>query len=513
MRPLTPALLGSGLRAALALAVGSAILAGCTDGSSGPAGDPTPTADEVAAQAADPEPLPLSLLVFNVEYGGTKATDAVLADLDADVVGVLESYQRLPEIAEAAGYPYYNLGLQILSKYPILEPSGANGLYALIEVRPGEAVAMVNTHLDYVQDGPNRLARGVPVEDVLATEDQVRTSSVRKLLPSAQALLDDGWPVLFTGDLNQPSHLDWTAATADQHGGLGPVAWPVSRALTGLGLRDTYREVHPDPRTDPGNTWGGVAGNGGSPRRIDYAYVGGPVEIGGSELVGERGADGVDRGYPRWTADHRAVLSQLTVTPRPLPTMLALSARLVTVGDQVTVTWRLPAQDDAGSVELTGPTERTLEATGADGTLTLDTTGLAPGTYRVSLVDPDGATVASNELTVRPRNAVVSVRTDAASYAVGEPVTVQWTDGPGNRWDWIGVYPARAADPERDDYLVWGYTGGHDAGALPPTTDGELVLGRDHQGHPWPLPPGRYVVHYLLTDQYTSAGRASFTVR
>ena len=32
------------------------------------------------------------------------------------------------------------------------------------------------------------------------------------------------------------------------------------------------------------------------------------------------------------------------------------------------------------------------------------------------------------------------------------------------------------------------------------------VLGRDHQGRPWPLPPGRYVVHYLLTDQYVSVG-------
>ena len=83
---------------------------------------------------------------------------------------------------------------------------------------------------------------------------------------------------------------------------------------------------------------------------------------------------------------------------------------------------------------------------------------------------------------------------------------MRWRDGPANRWDWIGVYRAGADDPEKDDYLVWGYTGGHDAGALPPSTEGELVLGRDHQGRPWPLPPGRYVAHYLLTDQYTSVG-------
>jgi hypothetical protein len=33
------------------------------------------------------------------------------------------------------------------------------------------------------------------------------------------------------------------------------------------------------------------------------------------------------------------------------------------------------------------------------------------------------------------------------------------------------------------------------------------------QGGPWPLPPGRYVVHYLVTDRYRSIGNASFTVQ
>ena len=86
----------------------------------------------------------------------------MIEDIDADVVGVLESYDRLPEIAERTGYPYYNLGLQLLSKYPIHEPSGADGLYALIEVQPGYVVAMFNTHLDYVRYGPRLLLEGCP---------------------------------------------------------------------------------------------------------------------------------------------------------------------------------------------------------------------------------------------------------------------------------------------------------------------------------------------------------------
>ncbi len=53
-------------------------------------------------------------------------------------------------------------------------------------------------------------------------------------------------------------------------------AWPVSEALVGAGLRDSYREAHPDPVADPGNTWGGVAGSkaaapGGSTTRTSAA--------------------------------------------------------------------------------------------------------------------------------------------------------------------------------------------------------------------------------------------------
>src|SRR6476620_11012994 len=106
------------------------------------------------------DPMTLDVLVYNIEYGGDASTDRVIKSLDADVVGVLESYNRLPEIARKTGYPYYDVGLQLLSKYPILEPSGADGLYALIEVQPGYAVAFFNTHLDYVRYGPRLLLDG-----------------------------------------------------------------------------------------------------------------------------------------------------------------------------------------------------------------------------------------------------------------------------------------------------------------------------------------------------------------
>ena len=62
--------------------------------------DPEPDAKAERASPALGEQMRLELLVYNVEYGGDPATDRVIRRVDADVVGVLESYNRLPEIAE-----------------------------------------------------------------------------------------------------------------------------------------------------------------------------------------------------------------------------------------------------------------------------------------------------------------------------------------------------------------------------------------------------------------------------
>ena len=151
------------------VAIGAAfvmLLAGCTSDGEENGRPPARPAPASASGSSAPEPMRLEVLVDNVEYGGDAGTDAVIDAIDADVVGVLESYNRLSEIAANTGYPYYDVSLQLLSKYPIHEPSGAEGRYALIEVRPGEVVAFFNIHLDYVKYGPKLLRNGQAVEDV-----------------------------------------------------------------------------------------------------------------------------------------------------------------------------------------------------------------------------------------------------------------------------------------------------------------------------------------------------------
>jgi endonuclease/exonuclease/phosphatase family metal-dependent hydrolase len=499
---------GSFCAAALVLATA------CTSSGSGSldAGQPKSSSGSVAHS----EPMDLSVLEYNVEYGGNASTDKVMQSVGADVVSVLESYNRLPTMAANAGYPYYDIGLQLLSKYPILEPSGAHGLYALIEVQPGYVVAVVNTHLDYVAYGPRLLAQGRSVSDVRASEDEVRGDTMRLLIPSIEHLLSEGYPVFVTGDFNEPSTLDYGADTIGTRADVDqPIRWPVSDDLLALGLHDTYRVIHPDAVADPGATWGNLDGGAGD--RIDYIYAGGPVDVHASKIVGKTGGPNVDIPFDKWTSDHRAVLTTVSATPVAMPTTISLDSRMLTHGDELNVSYNAPGAT-ASSIAVTPEGDDTAPAasnqpvSGRTGTLTIDTDTMAPGGYDIALLDDAGNQIATNQFWVRSKVATIDIKTGKSTYAVGEPITVSWNNGPANRWDWVAVYKAGASNPSKDDYLLWGYTGGHASGALPPSVSGSMTFDDGSQGKPWPLPPGHYVVHYLLTDQYTSAGRTAFTV-
>ena len=490
---------------ASAVVLGVLSLAGCDLG-----GGDEP---DGAAPPAKGEPVDLDVLVYNIEYGGGSETDKVIRRLDADVVGVLESYERLPEIASRTGYPYYNTSLQVLSKYPILEPSGGDGLYALLEVEPGYVIPFFNVHLDYVEWGPRALRNGASVASVIKTENRVRTSTMKQPMEAMAELIDDGHPLFLTGDFNQPSSLDYAAETVGTHDGIDePVPWPVSEKLFDLGFRDTYREINPDPVKDPGIT------QVRSGERIDYVYAAGPSTTLDSKLVGEPGGEDVDIEAAPWTSDHRAVLSSFEATPVAMPTLIAVDARLRTVGDEIAVTYNVPGSGD-GEIAIVpeggdlAEAVETLEASGERGTTTLDTSGWDSGAYDAVLTDGDDAEVARVSFYLRDPQAQLELSTDRPTYERGEPIEVSWSQGPANRWDWLGVYEASAPDPEEDDYLVWDYADGHSAGTVPPRTDGEASIGPDSQGEPWPLPKGDYLLHYLLADEYESAGSIEFSVR
>ncbi len=516
---LAPTLLTAGLLAALFLAV---FVSAC--GSSGGA------AETAVA------PMKLRVMVFNIEYGGTlvsfkKVVEAVKA-AHPDVLGVEEAETNTARLAKAAGYRYYNSSMQIVSRYPILEPSGANGVYALIEVQPGRAVVISNVHLPSDPYGPNLIRDGKTVDQVLALERKVRLPAIRLQLKELPRIAAQGIPVFVTGDFNEPSHLDYTAATVGKRPEVKYVVdWPVSQAMADAGFKDSYRTARPDPIRYPGLTWWAarpkVAAWAGNPTardpqdRIDYVYAAGPAKVLSSEIVGEVGNPAADITVEPWPSDHRAVVSTFAVVPGPMPVLVATNRWLLTQGQPLAVTFHSPGL--GGERVSIVPPGAGLDGTLAgqragttglkDGTVTFATSDLQPGAYDVLLTAGNGSVLARTPFWVAAKGAKVQLTTSAPTYQVGQPIVVSWSNAPANRWDWLGVYKASAADPANDSYLIWQYTGGAMAGTVHGMPAGTLPMdGASTEGSPWPLPPGKYVVYYLLADAYTAAAKASFTV-
>jgi hypothetical protein len=149
---------------------------------------------------------------------------------------------------------------------------------------------------------------------------------------------------------------------------------------------------------------------------------------------------------------------------------------------------------------------RSLDAPGAkDRTIAFSTGRLAPGAYRAALVDHAGTTLADAPFWVEKAGTRPEVETGQPAYAPGEPILARWRHAPGDRWDWIGIYPEGTEPGRGADALVWRHTRA--------TIAGDAVLDASAEGEGWPLAPGRYALHLLRDDGYVSLARAAFSVR
>jgi endonuclease/exonuclease/phosphatase family metal-dependent hydrolase len=508
-----------------ALLAALAFLAGCGETSGGGAASPEPSAT----------PLTLKVMEFNIEYGGdTVDFDTILEAVELaqpDIVGLEEAETSTGRIAKETGYAYWSDAMQVVSRYPLLEPPDAKGQYLYAQVEPGRCVAVSNVHLPSDEPGPHLIRVGKPVEKVIATEEEVRLPYIQGQLEVLPPLAEQGIPVFLLGDFNAPSHRDYTQEVVGTRDYVKYVVeWPVSTAVEAAGFTDSWRAVYPDPLQSLGLTWWAarprVDGYNPGPNtpqdRIDFIYSMGPAKATAAQLAGEEGGPEVTFGVEPWGSDHRAVMSTFEVVPGPLPVMVAVSPQVATMGETVTVTYQ-PAPGGAESVAFVpagGAPADTLAgpvlSSGAEagGTIELAAATLGPGDYEVLLVGASDEVQARAPLWIQKPGAKPILRTDSTAYGSGEPILVTWKNAPANRWDWIGVYEKGAADPTVDYYLIWQYTGGAGSGTSAGTVAGTLTMDEGTvEGEPWPLPAGDYVLYYLLADGYEWVAKTEFRVK
>ena len=485
------------MRRGLAIAL-TALVSGVLTGCGG--GDPSGAASEGASDGAE-----LAVMSFNVWYGGGSVDAASIGRAidaaDADVVGLQEPEGNTRRIAQQAGMAFADPSLHLISRYPIY-PAERDGVrFGYVEVSPGEVVAVANTHLPSTPYGPYEVRDGASAEEVVGLERRTRLPEARPYARVLAALAGEDVPVFLTGDMNSPSHLDSTE-----------IEWPVSKAFADAGLRDSYREVHPDPLAVPAPTW-----TPGRPPpfkpddetsdRIDWVLAGGPAEALDSRLVGEPGGPDVEVEVDPWGSDHRAVASTFATEPAPAPALVAAEPAVVERGDPVAVRYTLGdsgAGTSAAIVPARGAGKKPLVSlplrTGHDhvapnlGTATVD-----PGSYRAALLGGDGELIATTPLWIEQPGAAPRVKTSRDAYAPGETITASWTAAPGNKYDWVGIYPA--GEPSVYAYEGFFYTAGR--------ADGRLAIDRSELGR---LAPGDYEVRLVLDDGYAALAVDGFEV-
>lgn len=476
------------------------------------------------AAAAAAEPVELKVSTFNIEYGGTHVSfDKVVQAIrkgGADVVGIEEAQTHIPRLARALGWPYFSERLQVVSKYPLIDPPGADGRYLFVEVAAGQVVAIQNVHLPSNPYGPFRIKQGASRSEVLAIEERLRVPAIQPTLDAAAELGAAGIPVFLVGDFNTPSWRDWTPRMVGERPQIRyAVRWPVSLAVEAAGFVDSYRAIYPDPKAHPGLTWwadrpklfGGYPPRSAPQDRIDLVYATAAATPTASIVVGERGSPLADVGVDPWPSDHRSVVSTFSVTPTPMPVLVAVARPLREVGQDVEVRFHtaggpgervvvVPAAGDPGADAIA--TQPTGTGNPTDGTLTFATTTWDAGSYEAVLLDASGTELSRIPFWLKPVDGTVEVSTGKPTYAVGEAIEVSWRYAPGRRWDWIGIYK-RGRDPHIAYYLLWTYTGA--------TVEGSTSLGQDAHG-PWPLPAGKYTAYLLTDDGYKALGRADFDI-
>ncbi len=518
-----PPLFRRAARALVAIAV-MFVATSTSTGASASAAAPLRTSHAATAHPLDAVAT-LTVAQFNSDIGDeypnvdlTKVAAAILKS-GAQVAGIEEGGDSIPALANDLGWAYYDVRTQIVSSLPLLDPPEGKGIYTFVEVSPGLVVALENVHMPSAHYGPTRVRNGATPRQVLRSERLSRLPFIRPALRAAKKLQRQGIPVFLTGDFNSPSFYDWTPATVGTRPFLRyPLKWPVSEAVVRAGFRDSYRTVYPNPVAHPGLTWPvyrDLPGWNPTPAtpldRIDFIYATPLATPIASVLVGEPGGPEISAVVKPFPSDHREIASTFEVTPVAPPTLVTVPQRLVTVGDDVPVSFHVDAGAAAQTVAVvptggdpaTDAIAQQPTAGAADGTSTFSSASWSPGAYQADLVGSSGVSLSRFDFWVEAPGTEPSIQTSKSTYTVGEPIDVTWENAPGLRWDWIGVYK-RGGDPLVDYYLLYVYTHASIDGSA--TLDAESVAGT------WPLPPGRYSVYLLKDDLYVKIAGADFTV-
>ncbi len=319
----------------------------------------------VAALAAALPAGTFTVLQWNVyqqgtqQKGGYEMIVGEIARLKPDLVSLQEvrNYGNRDWLArvvadlKAKGETYYthpSEGAGILSRTPftdgVIWPGPRGNIRKAVTEVDGHPIAFYAGHLDaswcayydvYKYNGKTLTEAERQAATLKILRNNVysdRDNMAYAFLQDARAEIAAGRWVVFTGDFNETSHLDWTERTRHlrNHNGFA-IPWTVSLALESEGFTDAYRKRFPNPETHPCITYPSMM-EGHDPKsiawdkkadereRIDFIHykgkglavkdikVYGPREsVGYGKAIREDGQDPFLEYKGLWPSDHKGL--------------------------------------------------------------------------------------------------------------------------------------------------------------------------------------------------------------
>ena len=221
-----------------------------------------------------------------IENGVDNVAD-MIKEINPDIVLMVETYGSGPYIAKKNGYNFHlvakegtalddkSVNLSIYSKFPFGERIDTDYPFFLggIEIFINNKKVRFFSNWFHYQPWNNKPEdMGKTVQELLEWErTEHRYNMIQKVLPYFEkyAKESDSIPIIVGGDMNSPSHLDWSEKTKKIHNGL-VVPWYSTKVFEDLGFTDSFREKNPNPIKYPGITWDHKERD--DSHRIDYIF-------------------------------------------------------------------------------------------------------------------------------------------------------------------------------------------------------------------------------------------------
>lgn len=466
----------------------------------------------------------IRVLSFNILYGGdevdfSKTIEAIRL-ADADIVGLQEAEGNTERLAKALNYAYFDSKLHLLSKYPLIRAYDKGWYFTYVQTGQENAFAFSNIHLPSDPYGPQWVRDGLSKDSVYQNEMQTRYHNLDIHKKYFAELQSQGFPIILTGDFNAPSHLDWT----DELVGLRPhlkyaVEWPVSKSLEKMGFVDTYREVFPNPRVKQGLTWTpGFPSPKSNPTethdRIDFIWSSGAERIISAKLLGELNGPDVDISVDPYPSDHRGVIVDCVIKTNQVPNFIQTKNRIIQFNDSILIQYKSSFSDflKIQLIDNSGKNIVSLNNLSENkGLIQIEIPKYCAGKIQVQLLYKDSIICKSDFWRLEAKNLQPKLLLSKNDFLVNEPIEVTWQNSPGDRFDWIAVYPKSANTAsdyglthQQSQYLIYKYTMGE--------VSGRLLLDDLSKGDYWPLQPGEYQIHLLADDGFTSLDNISIRI-